>query len=182
MCRQWNLFAMCYWVHLFGQLSRSVFLLIHFTKSIVWTTIVYFSSMSNSSSLLGNGSYVHTEASSPATVGHVSKLTSPSFNPDVSGTYCLSFYYHMYGASMGRVKAQVEGDTNVLWMKSGNQGDRWLYDEFEITSSTSFRVTFTAIRGTSYTSDAALDEIKATPGRCTGKRILCIFFSLAFSV
>ena len=73
---------------------------------------------------------------------------------------------------MGSLKAHVKGVGVVLWTKSGNQGNRWLYDEFEIKSSTSFRVTFTSIRGSSATGDSALDDIRVTPGNCSGNILL----------
>ena len=43
-------------------------------------------------------------------------------------TYCLSFYYHMYGSGMGTLKVQTQtGSENpvTLWMMSGNQGTKW---------------------------------------------------------
>ena len=43
-------------------------------------------------------------------------------------SYCLSFYYHMYGSGMGILKIETQtGSQNpvTLWMLSGNQGNTW---------------------------------------------------------
>ena len=36
---------------------------------------------------------------------------------------CIQFWYHMYGGSMGTLNVKVNG--NVVWTKSGDQGNQW---------------------------------------------------------
>ena len=71
------------------------------------------------------GNYVYIEASSPRKPGENAKLVLTV--PNSSNQSCLSFYYHMYGASAGTLNV-YSGNVNVFSV-SGNQGDNWLIVE-----------------------------------------------------
>ena len=43
--------------------------------------------------------------------------------PRRNSTSCLTFYYHMYGSSMGTLNV-YSGNVTIL-TKSGDQGNRW---------------------------------------------------------
>jgi len=62
------------------------------------------------------------EASSPRKPGEIAKLVVTV--PNNGNQSCLSFYYHMYGASAGTLNV-YSGNTKVL-STSGNKGDNWL--------------------------------------------------------
>ena len=72
----------------------------------------------------------------------------------------------MYGSTMGIIKARLVDDSNTLWVKSGNQGNKWHEDEFTVISTRPFQIIFTAIRGSGYTGDSALDNFVLKPGAC----------------
>jgi len=62
------------------------------------------------------------EASSPRKPGEIAKLVVAV--PNNGKQSCLSFYYHMYGATAGTLNV-YSGSSKVL-SASGNKGDNWL--------------------------------------------------------
>jgi len=68
------------------------------------------------------------EASSPRKPGEIAKLVVTV--PNNGNQSCLSFYYHMYGASAGTLNV-YSGNTKIL-STSGNKGDNWLIMEANI--------------------------------------------------
>ena len=65
---------------------------------------------------------MYIEASYPRKPGENAKLVVTV--PNNGNQSCLSFYYHMYGASTGTLNV-YSGNTKVLSV-SGNQGNDWL--------------------------------------------------------
>ena len=51
---------------------------------------------------------------------------------------CISFMYHMYGDRMGTLSVSVRsnGQEKLLWSLNGEQLDRWLKGEFNISPDT----------------------------------------------
>ena len=82
-----------------------------------------------------SGHYMYIEASSPRRPGNKAQLVSSS-QPASAGA-CLSFWYHMYGRTMGQfhVYLQQGGQiTNTLFNMSGNQGNRWIRSDLTVRS------------------------------------------------
>ena len=108
--------------------------------------------------------FYYTEAS---TTAGTAKLETPQI--DLAGLVSpeLSFYYHMYGAAMGNLYIDVFNGTswvmNVDSLKGQQQSATsapWAEKIVDLsTFSGIINVRFRAIRGTSYTSDIALDDI-----------------------
>ncbi|CAB3991891.1 MAM and LDL-receptor class A domain-containing 1-like isoform X1 [Paramuricea clavata] len=119
----------------------------------------------------GNGKYVYIETSSPRAQGEKASLVSPQ----VSGTQCLKFSYHMYGANMGSliVYQNMGNQMLELFKKSGDQGDQWKKAEVQISNGNSYSVVFSGVRGSSYCGDIALDEISITSGQCSVSSVSC---------
>ncbi len=65
---------------------------------------------------------MYIETSSPRQPGDNAKLNTPSLQ--FSGKMCLTFYYHMYGASVGTLNVMING--NKVFTASGNKGNKWL--------------------------------------------------------
>ena len=63
----------------------------------------------------GGGYYMYIEGSSPQKTGNAAVMETPSFSSDTD--YCLSFYYHMWGASADM--PQAVGSLTVYMMQSG---------------------------------------------------------------
>jgi hypothetical protein len=109
----------------------------------------------------GSGNYLYTEASGCS--GDSKILTSPCF--DVSGAVCpaMRVWYHMFGATMGSFDVEVSFDLGVTWTsrfsRSGNQGNQWNEAVVDLSgSSTTVRVRFVGVVGSSFTSDMAIDD------------------------
>ena len=70
---------------------------------------------------------MYIEASYPS-MGDNARLESPKLQ--FSGAMCLSFYYHMYGSSMGTLNVIINGVT--LFTASGDKGNTWLRKDVNV--------------------------------------------------
>ena len=61
-------------------------------------------------------------------------------SPQVSGTRCLKFSYHMYGYSMGSLIVYQNTGSQMmeLFKKSGDQGNQWNKAEVQINNGNSY--------------------------------------------
>ncbi|QNL20724.1 PKD domain-containing protein [Hyphobacterium sp. CCMP332] len=118
----------------------------------------------------GSGLYAYTEATSGG-AGDVAELYTPFI--DVSGLSAaeLTFKYHMYGATMGTLAVDVNNNgtwINDVFNVSGQQqaasADPWLSASVILAcvgvTSDTVQFRFRGIRGTSFTGDMAIDEIR----------------------
>ncbi|XP_074635197.1 uncharacterized protein LOC141893713 isoform X1 [Acropora palmata] len=114
----------------------------------------------------GSGKYIFVESSSPAQEGDKAKLLSAKF-PSTAGR-CLSFWYHMYGSSIGALNVYInkEGLSTLVFSKAGQQGDLWLQARVSLESDSFYQVEIEAVRGVSYRGDIGLDDISFTDGPC----------------
>ena len=122
-----------------------------------------------SSLVIGNGKHIYME-SSGLWKGFRSNLTSVMY-PPTSGR-CFQFWYHMYGASMGKLELLLlsrSGQKSLLWYKSGNQGNKWIRQIVNIKNSTSYQIRFISTAEHGYAGDMALDNLFFTNGTCNGK-------------
>ena len=71
---------------------------------------------------------MYIEASYPRKPGEIAKLVVTV--PNNGNQSCLSFYYHMYGASAGTLNV-YSGNIKVF-TATGNQGDNWLIMEMNL--------------------------------------------------
>lgn len=64
---------------------------------------------------------MYIETSSPRQPGDYAVLSSPGY--PFRGWACVTFYYHMYGGTIGKLTVTLNGRT--LFSRSGNQGNAW---------------------------------------------------------
>ena len=107
--------------------------------------------------------------SADSSSGDIARITSKSFPTDPTG-YCLSWYYHMLGSSMGtmNVYAKVDEEKYLLWSYGEDVGDVWNYAQAEIPSLKnykSFSIVYEGIKGT-LASNMAIDDIAMDRGKC----------------
>ncbi|KAH3846512.1 hypothetical protein DPMN_088814, partial [Dreissena polymorpha] len=121
---------------------------------------------------LGNssGTYAFIETSAPRQSNQSAWLHSPLITPD-GETYCLSFWYNMFGPTIGELNVYISGNTvtlpwKVLWSQSRDQGPSWLNAKIEINASDPFMITFEGNAGDGYEGDIALDDIALSVGHC----------------
>ncbi|XP_071106281.1 meprin A subunit beta-like [Haliotis cracherodii] len=114
-------------------------------------------------SLSYEGYYIYMEASHHS---HYTAVMASKQYP--AGTYCVTFYYHMYGPEEGKVYLRVARGTHVqnIHTISGDHGDLWKKAEVPYTSQDSFQFQFEGIIGSGSKSDIALDDIAVHTGAC----------------
>ena len=113
--------------------------------------------------------------------GFRSNLTSV-IHPPTSGR-CFQFWYHMYGASIGKLELFVlssGGQNSLLWYKSGNQGNKWIREVVNIKNPTTYQIRFISTAEDGYRGDMALDNLFFTNGICNGKIYINIFKVLKY--
>ncbi|KAH3708817.1 MAM and LDL-receptor class A domain-containing protein 1-like [Dreissena polymorpha] len=116
------------------------------------------------------GYYIYADASN--NMGQIATLRSPNFS---SGTYCMEFYYHMFGVNFeGSLQLMMYTSKTApqsVFTKTSSIGNKW--NRFQgILNATAlknetFHFEFKARIGKSYTSDIAVDDISITKGRCS---------------
>merc|ERR1711881_168936 len=108
------------------------------------------------------GTYMYLEASGKSAGATVTMQTR-----EYTDRYCMSFWFHMYGSTMGDLKVQVNGQN--LFQETANRGDQWINQKVDVYNGGSpYRVSFVATRGSNWASDIAVDHIEMTAGTCNG--------------
>jgi len=79
---------------------------------------------------------VYIETSSPRVQGDNAKLVKSGLS--FSNNKCLSFYYHMYGSSMGTLNVYV--GSRKIFSKTGDQGNKWHKASVDVTDSSASTV------------------------------------------
>lgn len=112
--------------------------------------------------------YIYLEASSAGT-GSSSFFTSPVF--DVSGLVntSFSFWYHMYGSTMGTMNVQLSNDGGATWTTVWTQTGQvqtsnaapWLNVTIPVNNDIN-RIRFQGIDGASFNGDMAIDDVELT--------------------
>ena len=94
------------------------------------------------------------------------KVNSPTFDFSALTTPTLSFWYHMYGSTMGSLEVWVSTDGGNLWLniwsKSGDQGNNWLQEIIDLTSyanQSNVAIRFRYVGGSGFETDIAIDDI-----------------------
>ena len=112
----------------------------------------------------GSGNYWYVEASSPNYPDMYFVSQTDTFDISQTPGQILSFWYHMYGNSMGELNIWI-GDNNG-WLKidatNGDQGDQWHLKYIDLDSLGiigNFTIAFEGITGSSWASDIAIDDL-----------------------
>jgi len=118
------------------------------------------------SGAFSGNNYFYTEASS-GSVGDVAELYSPLIDVTALTLPELSFYYHMYGQTMGDLYIDVFDGVNWITTDSikGEQQtadtDPWLEHKIVLNNfPDTIQVRFRSIRSTNFYGDMALDDIE----------------------
>lgn len=91
---------------------------------------------------------MYIEASLPRVKGEAARLISDRFKVANGHNWCLNFWYHMYGNSVGSLKVKLKVYPfnpskpyySTLWTQQLNHGDVWLMDYVQINSPDNFEV------------------------------------------
>ena len=114
----------------------------------------------------GSGNYVYMETTS-GSQGDTAGFMSPLISLSNLSSPELTFYYHMYGATMGTLEVYIGSGTawDSVWALSGEQQTSetspWKKGIISLASySGNIRIKFVGSKGSSFTGDMAIDEVK----------------------
>jgi len=109
--------------------------------------------------------YFYLETSGGIT-GSTSNLVTPEIDINSLTTPMLQFYTHMYGSAMGTLAVEIyDGSVwtqvySITGQQQASDGAAWNEVNVPLTGySDTIQIKFVGIRGTSYTSDMAIDDI-----------------------
>ncbi|XP_017760283.1 PREDICTED: MAM and LDL-receptor class A domain-containing protein 2-like [Eufriesea mexicana] len=115
-----------------------------------------------------DGYYMYIEASGRL-VNDTARLISPMYNASYTDGGCFSFWYHMFGATVGALNVYFKKDNDLvprlMFNEEGDQGNQWLHGIFNLPKSNrSFQIIIEGVRGSSYVSDIAIDDVAILQG------------------
>lgn len=122
------------------------------------------------------GRYIYTESSTCYGVTHIAE--SPVYDiSSMTNDAVLSFWYHMFGPSMGTLQFQVESpyasdNWVTIWSRSGPgqaaRVDPWINVNVPIPASVGdlVQLRIVGITGGSFNSDMAVDDVCISEGVC----------------
>ena len=115
----------------------------------------------------GTGNYLFTESNSPNNPARTAELFSPCIDLEAYASADLSFWYHMWGTTMGTLNVDVWNGTawtQAAWSRTGNQGNNWLQGTLSLNPwvGNAIRIRFRGVTGNGSTSDMAIDDIQIT--------------------
>ena len=140
------------------------------TGDFLWTIesgSTLSSSTGPSGDASGSGNYIYTEASYGDT-GDTAELKSQCIDLGSMANPTLTFNYHMYGDSMGDLHVMISTNgmnfvalESIIGQQDTSETDSWNLKKIDLSSYSgqTIYLNFMAIRGGSYTSDMALDNI-----------------------
>ena len=74
-------------------------------------------------------------------------LKSTQFEATSNSGKCMTFWYHMYGSTVGDLRVifrSLNGlktiKSELMWSLSGNQGNKWMQGRIGIQMSTNYQV------------------------------------------
>jgi hypothetical protein len=118
-------------------------------------------------STAGNGNYLYVETSG-SFPNATALLTSNCIDLTGINSPQLSFWYHMFGAAMGELHLDLISNgvltLDIMTPIIGNQGDVWRNQTVDLSPYIGqvIQLRFRGIRGTSFTSDIAIDNLSIT--------------------
>ncbi|KAJ8050465.1 MAM and LDL-receptor class A domain-containing protein 2 [Holothuria leucospilota] len=120
----------------------------------------------------GQGYYVYIETSGNRDEGDRAKLALHPQKPTDADGICISFWYHMYGDSIGALNVYLKtgSEESLLFTKHQTQGNVWRKGQFPLQTDDGWQLIFEAVAGWSFTSDIALDDVFIYPEPCPVSR------------
>ena len=109
----------------------------------------------------GAGIYYYIESSTPNYPNMVFTTYTPEFDVSSTPGQIISFWYHMYGSTMGDLEIGIVDNNGYTFLDliSGDQGDEWKLAYYTIPQTDTFKIQFTGTTGTSFYSDIAIDDL-----------------------
>ncbi|CAD7679155.1 unnamed protein product [Nyctereutes procyonoides] len=109
------------------------------------------------------GHYLYIESSEPQVFQNRATLLSPVLNATDAGGCTFRLYYHMFGKHIYRlaIYQRVWSNTRgqLLWQIFGNQGNRWIRKQLNLSSRQPFQTLVEAFVGDDFTGDIVIDDL-----------------------
>ena len=114
----------------------------------------------------GGGVFAYIE-SGGRRAGDAAILQTPWLSPTDDRGYCLGFWYHMFGSTVGNLTLSLVTPSSMqtFWSGGGPRGDLWRRVRRTVQSSQAYSLYFQASVGGSL-GDIAIDDVTATRGPC----------------
>ncbi|XP_062532362.1 scavenger receptor type C isoform X1 [Bombyx mori] len=128
----------------------------------------------------GKGHFMYIE-STGRFINDTARLLSPIYDSAIAKDGCFQLYYHMYGRSLGGLRVYQKPDSvdlmtmlaseeqrkdYIIFEKWGEQGDLWLSAAPRLKDfNEDFQIVIEGIRGSSFMSDLAIDDISVLRGQ-----------------
>jgi len=114
--------------------------------------------------------YMYIETSSPRNNGDTANFESPCFNLTSASTATFSFYYHIFGTSIGGLYVELSTDNgstypNLLWSQTSQvqTSNGQAYNQVNLNLNAyvgqTVKIRFRGVRGTSWSGDIAIDNV-----------------------
>ncbi|KAK1172074.1 MAM and LDL-receptor class A domain-containing protein 2-like isoform X2 [Acipenser oxyrinchus oxyrinchus] len=117
----------------------------------------------------GSGNYLYIESSNPRKVGDMAQLRSPLLAPTGPDGYCVAFWYHMFGATVGSLSMYLRRNMyeskTLVWQRRGTIEDEWQVAYRHVTLQDIHEIVFEATVGGA-AGDISIDDISFTSGSC----------------
>uniref|UniRef100_W5MY12 MAM domain-containing protein n=1 Tax=Lepisosteus oculatus TaxID=7918 RepID=W5MY12_LEPOC len=117
----------------------------------------------------GTGNYLYIESSMPRREGDVAQLRTPLLGSSGLHGYCLTFWYHMFGATVGTLRMYLQKSLHqpktLIWQRKGTVGDEWRKAQIHVVLQDVHEIMLEATVG-GPAGDIAIDDISFVPGTC----------------
>lgn len=117
----------------------------------------------------GNGNYLYIETSGGGfPLNATALLESNCIDLTGVGSPQLSFWYHMFGATIGELHVDLINNgivtLDIMTPIIGNQGNQWTNQTIDLSAYVGqvVQLRFRGLRGSSFTGDIAIDNIQIT--------------------
>ncbi|XP_069847836.1 MAM and LDL-receptor class A domain-containing protein 1 [Dipodomys merriami] len=109
------------------------------------------------------GHYLYIESSEPQAFQNSASLLSPILNATSPSGCTFRLYYHMFGKHIYRLAIYQRIWSNskgqLLWQIFGDQGNRWIRKQLNVSSGQPFQILVEASVGDGFTGDIAIDDL-----------------------
>jgi len=121
----------------------------------------------------GLGNYWYVESSAPSYPDMYFVSQTDTFDISQTPGQILSFWYHMYGNTMGELNIWISDDNGLTKIDSiiGDQDDQWYIKYIELDDLNiigNFTIRFEGLTGSGWASDIAIDDVYIGDSYTTG--------------
>ncbi|XP_056333186.1 MAM and LDL-receptor class A domain-containing protein 1 isoform X2 [Danio aesculapii] len=126
----------------------------------------------------GEGYYLYIKSSSHDETGASAHLKSPLSPPTGPDGYCFTFWFHMFGTTVGSLRMSVfdisSNHVTSMWQRKGSQGSEWQMAQSHVKVAQVHQILIEASVG-GLSGHIAIDDLSITEGACAPTEGFCNF-------